>query len=373
MVSPPPPADDPVVAVELWQVAVPLRSTFRAAHGAERDRVVVVIAARLADGTVGWGECDTLAAPTYTPEWTADAFRALRDDLVPDLLAGGAGRAADRPMASAGLATAVLDARLRVVGRSLRSWLGAGEGPLDRTVVLGRSGDADATVAAVADAFAGGARLVKLKLGDAADLAALAAVRATFPDAPLAADANGSLDPVDLATLRAVDALGLTYLEQPCAAHDPTAIARVVDLLGTPVALDESIGSVADVHGALRARALRTDRRGVVNVKPARLGGVDAAVDVLAMVRDAGLGAFVGGMLELGVGRAAAAAVAASPGFDLPTDLGPSAQYVEVDVAGPVIVDGAGRLVVPDGPGIGVEADRDRLRATAVDSAVLQR
>jgi len=373
MLSPTPPADDPVVEVELWHVAVPLRAAFRAAHGAEHDRVVVVVAVRLADGTVGWGECDSLSAPTYSPEWTADAFRALRDELVPDLLAGGGGRAADRPMASAGLATAVLDARLRSVGRALRSWLGAGDGPLDRTVVLGRSGAADAAVVAVAEAFAGGARLVKLKLGDGADLAVLRAVRSAFPEAPLAADANGSLDPLDQATLQSVDDLGLVYLEQPCAAGDLEAIAGVVDRLATPVALDESIGSVDEVRDAIRAGALRADRRGIVNVKPARLGGVDAAVEVLRAARAEGIGAFVGGMLELGVGRAAAVAVAAVDGFDLPTDLGPSSQYVDVDIAAPVTVDEEGRLVVPTGVGIGVEVDRDRIRAAAVDAAVLRR
>jgi O-succinylbenzoate synthase len=75
-------------------------------------------------------------------------------------------------------------------------------------------------------------------------------------------------------------------------------------------------------------------------------------------------------MVELGVGRAAAAAVAALEGCTLPTDLGPSAQYVAEDLAGPVLADDDGRLVVPDGPGIGVQVDRARARAAA--EAVLE-
>ncbi len=373
MRSPSNPVDADVVAVELWHVAVPLRREFRAAHGTATVREVVVVAVALADGTVGWGECDTLAAPTYTAEWTADAYLALRDELVPEVLAGGSGRRADRPMASAALRTAVLDATLRQQGVPVRSWLGAGEGPLERTVVLGRSRDARSTIVAVGEAIAGGAQIVKLKLGDADDRAVLEAVRAAFPDAALAADANGSLDPKDVAALAAVDALGLRYLEQPLPAADLEGTAQLARILNTPIALDESIASVADLGAALDAGAVRADHRDAVNVKPARVGGLAEAVELLDAARRAGLDAFVGGMIELGVGRAAAAAVAALPECSLPTDLGPSAQYVDDDIAGPLVVDDAGRLILPGGPGIGVEADRDRLAAAAASATVVRR
>jgi O-succinylbenzoate synthase len=118
------------------------------------------------------------------------------------------------------------------------------------------------------------------------------------------------------------------------------------------------------------AAALELGAMGVASVKPARLGGLAAAADVLASCARRGVPAFCGGMLELGVGRAAAAAVAALEACSLPTDLGPSSQYVERDVAGPVDVDEDGRLVVPAGPGLGATPDRARLRA--VSEAVLE-
>ena len=111
----------------------------------------------------------------------------------------------------------------------------------------------------------------------------------------------------------------------------------------------------------------------VLNVKPARLGGVQAAADLARVAADHGWATFVGGMLELGVGRAAAVAVAALPTFGLPTDLGPSARYVEREVTSPIVVDEAGRLVVPSGPGIGVEPDAGVLAEVAVDRIVLSR
>jgi O-succinylbenzoate synthase len=76
-------------------------------------------------------------------------------------------------------------------------------------------------------------------------------------------------------------------------------------------------------------------------------------------------------MFELGIGRAHAAAVAALDGCTLPSDLGPSRAYVDVDVCEPIVVDGAGRLVVPSGPGCGRVPDEDALAAFAVDEVVL--
>jgi O-succinylbenzoate synthase len=108
----------------------------------------------------------------------------------------------------------------------------------------------------------------------------------------------------------------------------------------------------------------------LVNVKPSRLGGPLAAVDVARRVGDAGCAAFVGGMLESGIGRASALAVAALPIFGLPADLGPSDRYFEQDVTPPIGLDGRGAVVVPPGPGIGVVPDPEVLAEVTVERSV---
>ena len=90
-----------------------------------------------------------------------------------------------------------------------------------------------------------------------------------------------------------------------------------------------------------------------------------------ALVLERGVPAWVGGMLELGVGRAAALAVAALPGCVLPTDLGPSSRYVEHDVVEPFELTGEGMLAVPTGPGIGRVPDEERLDEVAVARRVV--
>ncbi len=366
-----------VELVRLWRVAVPLHEPFTTAHGVERTRGAVLVEV-VVDGIEGWGECSALARPTYTEEWLDGAWAVLRDELAPAALAGAASPVRGHAMARAGLADAVLDARLRRSGRNLADTLGASRRRLERVRVVGMAGGAvadpaAAAVAAVAAALGGhgpaassapSAPGIKLKVDRATARVVLSEVRRAFPTLVLAADANGSWAGARPEDLIWVDGLDLAYLEQPLAPEDLVGHAELARALDTPVALDESLATAGLVETALALGAAD-----VVSVKPARLGGVETAAAVVALCRERGVPAFCGGMLELGVGRAGAAAVAALAGCALPTDLGPSRQYVGRDVAGPVVVDDDGRLVVPEGPGNGVEVDRGWL-AEVVDECV---
>ena len=356
--------------VELWRVSVPLVTPHRAAHGTETDRQVVLVRVGLGDGTSGWGECPTLTHPTYAAEYTAGAFALLRDEVVPWLLGGPGAGPVGHPMATAAVLTAHLDATLRQQGVALAERLGSTHGRPSTTVattaVVGRHHEVDALLATVAARVGAGAALVKLKVSPhPADLEAARAVRSTWPDLALAVDANGTLDARAAALL---DELSLVYLEQPAPADDLLGSAALAQRLSCPVALDESVTSLAALEVAVAVGAGT-----VVNVKPARLGGPLAAAVVARAAADAGCGVFVGGMLETAVGRAASAAVAALPVCTFPTDLGPSSRYFESDLAAPLVVDAAGRLEVPSGPGIGVTPDPAGLQRFTVDHGLWRR
>ena len=361
--------------LELRHVRVPLRTPFVAAHGTEVDREVVVVRAVAADDAEGWGECDALAAPTYTAEWTAGAFAALRDELGPLVLAGDRGpwaaRAAAHPMAAAAVERAVVDLALRRAGRSLAGALGATVSEVPAAVVLGRPPTVDALVARVARAVEDGAPLVKVKVAPDWLAEPLGAVRSAFPDLALAADANGSFRPAQLAALASsVAAVHLAYLEQPLAPADDHELGRWPRRTGVALVADESVAGADDV-----ARLVAAGVDGV-NVKPARVGGLGATRSVVDACRSTGASLLVGGMLELGVGRAAAVAVAAAvagvaPGW--PTDVGPSDRYVAQDITEPVAAGPAGTVRVPAGPGIGRAPIPARLEAVTVDRATVLR
>lgn len=356
-----------IASIELHRVRLPLREPFVAAHGTEQEREVVLVEVVGDDGRRGWGECVALSAPTYSAETTATAWRILNDAVVPAVLAGGTEAPAGHPMAWTAVEVALADLALRRADRSLVDALGGQRGPVVACAVVGLQPTVDATVAAVARRVEEGYRSVKLKIEPGRDVEHLAAVRAAFPGLGLAADANGSFRAEDGAHLATAGALGLEYLEQPIAADDLEGLARLERSLPFPVALDESIASVGDLERALAAGA-----GSVLNLKPGRVGGLTASAHLLRTATGAGWDVFVGGMLETGVGRATALAVAAHPACTLPTDLGPSTRYFAADLTEPVPLEAGGRLRPPAGPGIAAVPDPERLAAATVDHAVLR-
>ena len=360
-----------LLEMELWRVQVPLRHEHRAAHGSEAVRDLVLVSATFDDGVVGWGECSALARPTYSSEHTAGAWVVLRDEVLPAVLAGRAPQVVGHPMASAAVLTALTDAILRRAERSLATELAAslGTNPLSSMptcAVVGRGDAIDDVVALVAERVQDRVAMVKLKVTPAeADLAAVGAVREAWPDLALAVDFNGT---ADRDALRRLDRLHLEYVEQPAPSDELVTSAHLASQIDAPVALDESLTTIGSVDVAVALGAGT-----VANIKPARCGGPQAAAAMVAHARNAGLEVFIGGMVETGIGRAAALAVAALPGCTLPTDLGPSHAYFDRDLTEPLRTDPSGRMLTPIGPGIGRAPIIEHLEAAVVDRLLLRR
>ncbi len=332
----------------LVRVEVPLRRAHRSAHEVEAVRDVVLVGWVRPDGVTGWGECPTLGTDAYVTGSTDGAWHALATSVGPAAVEGRSIRGSGPAAALGAVRDARLDAYLRSRGLSLADHLGSVRSTVARTKVLADVGGDPAELAELARlAVAGGARMIKVKVAPGDDLERIRAVRGAVGDVPLAVDANGAYG--SRADVLALDGLGLAYLEQPFPAGlDWAELAELQGGLVTPIALDESIGSAADVVAAAAAGAM-----GVVSLKAARMGGIEEALAAGVTAVGLGLAAFVGGMLELAVGRAGAAALAACGFCVLPSDLGPSHDYVVDDVAEAVVVDEAGDLVVPSGPGNG--------------------
>ncbi len=347
--------------VEVRRLRVPLVEPRTAAHGTESVRESIVVAVTDDEGCTGWGECVALSRPTYTGEWIDGAWSVVTELIVPALLRGASHGVVGHPMAVAAVADASTDLALRRSGSSLGSVLGSTERVRSRGVLgIGRS--VEEVVAGVERLLSAGHRAVKLKVEPAGATATLAAVRQRWPDLDLAADANGSFDLHEHGTvLRAIDELALSYLEQPFPAGDLRSAAALRRSWSTPLALDESASSLGAIRAARDLGAVD-----LVNLKPARWGGVRAAASVVETLAAEGVAVFVGGMYELGIARSVGLAVAAMPGpSERPTDLGPSDAYVAADVAGPHVLDPDGHLAVPHGAGCGPVPDTEVLeRAT---------
>lgn len=352
-----------IETVELLPLRLPLRTPWHTAGGVMPERDVLLVHVRT-DGGEGWGECAAFATPFYSPEFVASAQIVLRDRLAPLLMAVGEVSAATvgahlspivgHRMAKSALEMAVLDAELRAAGRSFASYLGVTRDCVDAGIAIGLAESPAELCDTVAGYAALGYHRVKLKVEPGRDLAHVAAVREQFPALSLQVDANGAYHRDDADHLAALDDLALTLIEQPLAADDLVGHALLADRLRTPICLDEPLVSLAATETAVALGACE-----VVNLKPGRVGGYLEARRIHDWCVDRGIPLWCGGMLETGLGRAANVALAALDGFTVTGDLSPGARFYEHDVVvDPITMDG-GTLAVPDGPGFGVEVDRD--------------
>ncbi len=374
-------ADQVVETVELYRVAMPLRSPFRSS----RDRTVVrelILVHVIGDQADGWGECVAPSAPTYTAEYACGAAAVLTEHLLPRLAGGRcpslelAGRLAPvrgHPMAKAALEVAWLDAELRAACVSASEWLGLRRSRVPAGVAVGMPGDAppetaaerdravDALLEEVEGHLAAGYRAVKVKIAPGFDLAPLVALRDRFgPALDLGADANGAYTRAGAEALVALDDLGLAYLEQPLEPEDLLGSAALQRVLRTPVCLDESLSSPAAAMLAFELGA-----GGLASLKAGRLGGLVATLRLAEWASSRGVGCRAGGMLETGVGRALAVVVAALDACNVVGELSASDRYFAEDLAGPFCLD-EGQLSLPPGPGFGVTPFLDVLRERTV-------
>jgi O-succinylbenzoate synthase len=258
-------------------------------------------------------------------------------------------------MAKAAVATAVLDASLRSDGRSLAGWLGVAGERVEVGAAVGLHDRVDDVAAEAEQRVEEGYRHLKLKVEPGRGPGIVVAVQERLGGAAvLRVDANGAYGPDQLDELYDLDERGLTMLEQPFPADRWDLLSTVASDLRTPLCLDESIRGVPDLDTALALGACD-----VVNVKPGRVGGIVQAVELQERCEDTGLRAWVGGMLETGVGRTAAVALAALPGFTDPGDTSASDRYWDDDLTEPFVLDD-GHLAVRDDPGI-ARPDESRL------------
>ncbi len=351
-----------VERAELFLVPLRLRESFATSTGAALEREILLLALH-ADGGVGWAECVAGAVPGYTPETSDGAWRTLTERLLPAIVRSEhpvVPSIATEPMARAALEMALWDLDAKLRGVPLCVALGGTSRPVDAGVALGLMADDAALHRRIAGALAEGYRRVKLKIEPGRDVAMMRAVRERFPDAPLSVDGNGAYTLDDLDRLLPLDHLGLLMIEQPLPADDLFGHARLQEVFRTPICLDESIGSPAQAERAIELGSCR-----VINLKPGRVGGFDAALEVHAACVARRVPLWCGGMLESGVGRAHNVALATLPGFTLPGDLSPSRRYWDRDLVEPEWEMTDGALHPSGAPGIGVRADRDRIAALA--------
>jgi o-succinylbenzoate synthase len=368
-------------SVEMYLVQLPLIRPFTTSSHTKDHLDHILLRVRDADGAEGWGECASAADPYYCSETTESSWHILRDFLIPSVL----GVTWDHPdgasdtwakvrgnnFAKAGLEMACWDLCTRARGEPVAEALGGTRHEIFSGVSLGIEPTVQGILEQVERFLDQGYRRIKMKIGPGRDLDYLRAVRDRWPDILLMADANSAYtldNPDHVKALRALDSLNLMMIEQPLADDDIIDHARLQAELATPICLDESIHTVHDARKALDLGSCR-----IINIKVSRLGGLSEArrVHDLCLSRDVPV--WCGGMHEFGVGRAANVAICSLPGFSLPGDVSGSDRAYREDIVDPPIRAHAGAIDVPwNRPGLGFDANLERIRARSVRELVLE-
>ncbi len=366
-----------IESIAVYQVRMPLLEPWRTAYGSDAAIETVLVRMR-SGGLEGWGEACPLAQPCYSPEYAGGVFAIVRDIFAPRLLGGEipSGEALQErlaiykgnPFAKAALDTAWWDLHAQSLGVPLYKVLGGEHGEVRAGADFGVGDSVEELLERVGAALDSGAPRVKLKFAPGWDLPVLRKVRAHYPEATIHIDCNSGYRLEDEALFREIDTLNLAMIEQPLRYDDIADHALLQSRLQTAVCLDESINSVERMEQALRLGACRR-----VNIKPGRVGGLTVALRIRSLCEAAGIGCWVGGMLESAVGASHCAALATLPNFTYPADLFPTSRFYASDLSEPEIAfTQPWMLRLGTLPGLGARPDPKRLKDWCLASAELR-
>lgn len=355
--------------IELREIELPLKWPFETSFGRTTRRRIMIVRAFDKTGAYGYGECTAPEDPFYNHETIDTAWTIVTDFVAPilatarikraDGVNGALARIRGNRMAKGGVEAAVWDLEARLEGKPLWQHIGGKRTEIACGVSIGLQANTDELLEKVTREVEAGYQRIKIKIKPQQDVALVAAIRSSYPDIRLSVDANSAYSLEDIQLFKELDRYNLMMIEQPLAPGDLVDHAKLQREINTPICLDESIVTAADVRHAHELGSCR-----IVNIKLGRVGGHAEAQLIQQFCSANGTPVWCGGMLESGVGRAHNIAMSTHEGFTLPGDVSASARYWEEDIIDPPVTVGPqGTITVPTSPGIGYQVNEGRLES----------
>jgi muconate/chloromuconate cycloisomerase len=326
-----------------------------------------------AEGQVGWGEAACLGGPTWSEESAESVAVTIERYIAPWLVGHDATqieairqemarRVQGNPFARAAVEMALWDLNGRALGVPVHRLLGGrvrDRVPLSWSLAVTRLED---EVAEATELTARGHRIFKLKTGAhslAHDLERVARIRdGVGSGVSLRVDANQGWDrPTALRAVRALEPFDLGFVEQPLPRWDLEGMAHLGRSSAVPIMADESCFSPQDAMTIARLGGVS-----ILGLKLTKSGGLLGSMTIARIAEAAGLGCYVGCMIETSLGTAAylqvaLAAASVSWGCEL---FGPL--LLSGDVVKAPVRYADGTILALDGPGLGVDVDERALR-----------
>lgn len=362
-----------ITAVQTVLVDLPTIRAHQLAMTVMHRQTLVIVRLLADDGVQGMGEATTIGGLAYGDE-SPEGMKLAIDTYLAPLLVGQdasnvhaamqrleAGARGNRCAKSA-LETALLDAQARRLGVSLSTLLGGAVRTRLPTLWTLASGDTDRDIAE-AEQLLGERRhdTFKLKIGRRAiaeDVRHVTRIKTALGDrARVTVDVNQAWNEADAARAIAnLEAAGVDLIEQPLPREERAGLARLAARFVVPIMADEALCTPQD--------AFDLGCRGAADVaalKIAKSGGPYAVLRTAHVADAAGMALYGGTLLEGSIGSIAAAhAFSTLPRLAWGTELfGPLLLTEDIVTERPVYREFC--LELPEGPGLGLTLDEDKL------------
>ncbi len=369
-----------ITKVEVFPIGMAYARPYAQATGVTEMARRVVVKMHTDEGIVGWGEASTVL-PNRTGESAQVIAIVIVNHLAP-LLIG------ENPLdiqtvmqklrqasmdkygflySKAAIDIALHDIAGKAWGVPVASLLG---GVLRTSIGVSRSVPlkSPSEVAKEAEKLVkAGYKLITVKGGidPAADLERVRAVReAVGADFPVEVDANQGYRPdVAIQTLSKMeDRWGIFNIEQPCPWWDIAGMAAVRQALRMTVTADESVLTPSEAMNFVRYQAADC-----FTIKVAKCGGLLQAKRIAAVADAAGLSCNMGSEHPAGIGTAAMAHCwASTPEIIDSIGYGSPLERFADDILKEPLHFENGEVHLPQGPGLGIDVDEEKLRKFAI-------
>jgi L-alanine-DL-glutamate epimerase-like enolase superfamily enzyme len=360
--------------IDLFPVLYPTAGYFKFFTGSRggQGRAAVIVKITADNGTAGWGQAVPISQWSYET-WETAAI-VLRDYYAPVLIgrdpadidgahadmdkAVAPGFTTGMPISRAGIDLALHDLAGKLSGKSLAAMWGRSPGKsvtLSWTVNVTRLDDVGKVME---EGKKRGYRHFNIKVAPDPEFDASLAgeVRRLAPETFLWADANGGYD-IDSA-LRAAPKLadsGVDVLEAPLRPNRISGYQALKKQGALPILMDEGVISAVELEEFIRLGMLDG-----LAIKHARCGGLAPARRQIEICEGHGLIWLGSGLTDPDISLAAALNLFGAYCLKKPAALnGP--QFLKVDVLKkPLQIEG-GEARVPEGPGLGIDVDEQRV------------
>ena len=354
--------------INIYALELPMKKPFRISVG-EITRKPLLILEILSDGSSGYGEVAALPEPIYSAEDVETAKRMLTL-LTPKLMKNGNVCYEDilsvlSQYRGHNMAKAAIDyAFWYLLSKKLDFPLLSITNPSKTTFEVQESVPIlpkEKVSEWIEDAYSRGIKSIKIKIQPGHSWEIVKFVKDTLNPDFISVDANGSFNPRNSNHLIELNKTAeyVDEIEQPFRPKNLYAHVKFLNDINSVVSLDESIENLDD---AIEYAEL-SNSKGVINIKPPRVGGLYNSWIMANEMRNVGVDCFVGGLLETSLGREFNMAIAGMKNVSekYTSDFSPPSDFYKDDITYTSFDIKDGHVKIPESRNVPFEVDKQKL------------